>query len=149
MLEKHSLALDPAARRSSLSRSSSARPPPPWPGPTSSLYIFAWPLLYFPSALSGRIKGPGLIFRTAEVEEVNGGEGEKCLSTHLKQQPAWPPLRGGVELFTAAGWREGLRQRCREDERRENTGWSCGPCVGRTAGGETAGEEDTRRLAIS
>lgn len=107
------------------------------------MYIFAWLLLYFPSALSGRIKGPGLIFRTAEVEEASGGEGEKCLSTHLKQQPAWPPLRGGLELFTAAEWREGEDKDAERTRGGKTLAEAGGLFVGRTAGCETAKEEDS------
>lgn len=62
MLEKHAAALDPPCGAQAYRRAAAV--------PRSALYIFAWLLLYFPSAPSGRIKGLGLIFRTAEVEEA-------------------------------------------------------------------------------
>lgn len=133
----------PTVWRSSLSQSSSARPLLPGSGLRSVLYIFAWLLLYFPSALSGWIKGPGLIFRTSEVEEASGREGEKCLSTHLKQQPASPPLQGGLELFMAAESWDGEDKDAETMRGLKTRGETGGLLGGRTAGCETAKEEDS------
>lgn len=57
----------------------------------------------------------------------------KCLSTHLKQQPAWPPLRGGLELFTAEEWREGEDKDVERARGGETLAQAGGLFVGRTA----------------
>lgn len=95
----------------------------------------------FPRHRAVGSKAWALFLEPPRLRRPSGGEGEKCLSTHLKQQPASPPLRGGLALFTAAEWREGEDKGAERTRGGKTEAEAGGPFVGRTAGCETAKEE--------